>query len=34
VDHYAAAMGKLVIEAEPPNRTPDILRAALRDLDR
>ena len=34
VDHYAAAMGRLVIEAEPPNRTPDLLREALRDLDR
>jgi transcriptional regulator with XRE-family HTH domain len=34
VDHYAAAMGRLVIEAEPPNRTPDLLRQALRDLDR
>jgi uncharacterized protein DUF5753/helix-turn-helix protein len=34
VDHYAAAMGRLVIEAEPPNRTPELLREALRDLDR
>ena len=34
VDHYAAAMGRLVIEAEPPNRTPDLLREALRELDR
>ena len=33
VDHYAAAMGRLTIEAEPPARTPDLLRAALRDLD-
>jgi transcriptional regulator with XRE-family HTH domain len=33
VDHYAAAMGRLFIEAEPPNRTPDVLRRALRDLD-
>ena len=33
VDHYAAAMGRLFIEAEPPNRTPEILRQALRDLD-
>jgi transcriptional regulator with XRE-family HTH domain len=32
VDHYAAAMGRLFIEAEPPDRTPDILRAFLRDL--
>jgi hypothetical protein len=34
VDHYAAAMGRLVIEAEPPMRTPELLRQALRDLDR
>jgi hypothetical protein len=34
VDHYAAAMGRLVIEAEPPDRTPDLLRRALRDIDR
>jgi transcriptional regulator with XRE-family HTH domain len=34
VDHYAAAMGRLVIEAEPPNRTPDLLRRALLDIDR
>ena len=33
VDQYAAAMGRLFIEAEPPNRTPDVLRRALRDLD-
>jgi hypothetical protein len=33
VDHYAAAMGRLTIEAEPPARTPELLRAALRDLD-
>ena len=33
VDHYAAAMGRLTIEAEPPARTPDLLRKALRDLD-
>lgn len=32
VDQYAAAMGKLVIEAEPPDRTPDLLRAALGTL--
>jgi hypothetical protein len=32
VDQYAAAMGRLFIEAEPPNRTPDILHQALRDL--
>jgi transcriptional regulator with XRE-family HTH domain len=33
VDHYAAAMGRLTIEAEPPARTPELLRAALLDLD-
>ncbi|MEV4707051.1 helix-turn-helix transcriptional regulator [Actinoplanes sp. NPDC049316] len=33
VDHYAAAMGRLFIEAEPPDRTPDLLREALRALD-
>jgi transcriptional regulator with XRE-family HTH domain len=33
VDQYAAAMGRLTIEAEPPARTPDLLRKALRDLD-
>jgi hypothetical protein len=33
VDQYAAAMGRLTIEAEPPGRTPDLLRKALRDLD-
>ncbi|MCA2214261.1 helix-turn-helix domain-containing protein [Jidongwangia harbinensis] len=33
VDSYAAAMGRLFIEAEPPDRTPDLLRAVLRDLD-
>ena len=32
VDIYAAAMGRLFIEAEPPNRTPDILREVLRDI--
>ncbi|MBB4762721.1 hypothetical protein BJ971_003277 [Actinoplanes digitatis] len=26
-------MGRLTIEAEPPARTPELLRAALRDLD-
>jgi transcriptional regulator with XRE-family HTH domain len=34
VDSYAAAMGRLFIEAEPPNRTPELLRRALHDLDR
>jgi transcriptional regulator with XRE-family HTH domain len=33
VDSYAAAIGQLFIEAEPPERTPDILRAIQRDLD-
>jgi hypothetical protein len=33
VDHYAAAVGRLFIEAEPPKRTPEILGKALRDLD-
>jgi len=32
VDLYAAAMGRLFIEAEPPRKTPDILRKALREL--
>jgi Domain of unknown function (DUF5753)/Helix-turn-helix domain len=34
VDQYAAAMGRLFIEAEHPDKTPEILRQALRDLDR
>ncbi|MGX6607695.1 helix-turn-helix domain-containing protein [Micromonosporaceae bacterium Da 78-11] len=33
VDRYAAAIGRLFIEAEPPGRTPEILRALLADLD-
>jgi transcriptional regulator with XRE-family HTH domain len=32
VDQYAAAMGRLFIEAEPPNRTPEILKEILGDL--
>ena len=32
VDQYAAAMGRLFIEAEPPARTPEILKEILRDL--
>jgi len=32
VDEYAAAVGGLFIDAEPPNRTPEILRRALREL--
>jgi hypothetical protein len=34
VDQYAAVMGRLFIEAEHPERTPDLLREALRDLKR
>jgi hypothetical protein len=33
VDRYAAAIGRLAIEAAPVTRTHEILRAALRDLD-
>ncbi|WP_127506547.1 helix-turn-helix domain-containing protein [Actinoplanes solisilvae] len=33
VDAYAAAFGRLIIEAAPPARTPDILKAVLVDLD-
>jgi len=33
LDHYAAAMERLCVEADPPDRTPEILDAALRDLD-
>jgi transcriptional regulator with XRE-family HTH domain len=33
VDHYAAAIGRLFIEAESPGRTPDLLRGFLADLD-
>jgi hypothetical protein len=33
VERYAAAVGRLFIEAEPPARTPDILHGALRDLE-
>jgi transcriptional regulator with XRE-family HTH domain len=33
VDQYAAAMGRLTIEAESPSRTPELLHKALRDLD-
>jgi transcriptional regulator with XRE-family HTH domain len=32
VDQYAAAMGRLFIEAEPPNRTPEILKEVLGEL--
>ncbi len=34
VDRYAAAIGLLFIDAEPPSRTPQILRDALKALDR
>ncbi|MCO8270371.1 helix-turn-helix domain-containing protein [Actinoplanes sp. TRM 88003] len=33
VDDYAAAFGRLIIEAAPPARTPDILKAVLVDLE-
>jgi hypothetical protein len=33
VDHYAAAMERLCVEAEPPDRTADVLTAILKDLD-
>ncbi|MFI6761896.1 helix-turn-helix domain-containing protein [Micromonospora sp. NPDC050417] len=33
VDHYAAAMERVCVEAEPPARTPDILARILADLD-
>jgi hypothetical protein len=32
VDQYAVAIARLGIEAEPPNQTPEILRAVLTDL--
>ena len=32
VDRYTAAVGRLFIEAQPPDLTGDILRDALRDL--
>jgi hypothetical protein len=32
VDQYAVVVSRLFIEAEPPRRTPEILREALRDL--
>ncbi|MEU4567733.1 helix-turn-helix transcriptional regulator [Micromonospora sp. NPDC023956] len=34
VDHYAAAMERLCVEAEPPERTADILTRILDDLHR
>ena len=33
VDHYAAAMERLCVEADPPDRTADILRRVLADTD-
>ena len=33
VDHYAAAMERLCVEAEPPDRTADILADVLRSLE-
>jgi transcriptional regulator with XRE-family HTH domain len=33
VDHYAAAMERVCVEAEPPEATPEILQGMLRDLD-
>jgi hypothetical protein len=33
VDAYAAAFGRLIIEAAPPARTPEILTAVLADLN-
>ena len=32
VDAYAAAIGRLFIEAEPPGRTPELLKSILGDL--
>jgi transcriptional regulator with XRE-family HTH domain len=32
LDRYAAIVARLFMEAEPPTRTPDLLRAALKDL--
>jgi hypothetical protein len=34
VERYTAAISTLVIEAEPPEQTPDILREVLRNIDR
>jgi hypothetical protein len=33
VDHYAAAMERLCVEAEPPARTVDVLTNILKDLE-
>ncbi len=32
LDHYTEAMERLCVDAEPPDRTPDILRRAIKDL--
>jgi hypothetical protein len=32
VDHYAAAMERLCVEAEPPERTPELLRKVLGEM--
>jgi transcriptional regulator with XRE-family HTH domain len=34
VDQYAAAISRLFVDAEPPNRTPAILSEILTDIDR
>jgi hypothetical protein len=33
IDHYAAAMERLAVEAERPDRTGDILGKILREFD-
>jgi transcriptional regulator with XRE-family HTH domain len=33
LDRYSAIVARLFMEAEPPKRTPDILRAALKDIE-
>jgi hypothetical protein len=32
LDHYTEAMERLCVDAEPPDRTPDILRKAIKDF--
>lgn len=32
LDHYTEAMERLCVDAEPPDRTPDILRRAIKDF--
>jgi hypothetical protein len=34
VDHYAAAMEQLCVEADPPDRTVEVLTGLLRELDK